>query len=156
MPNIHFIWVGKLKQPHWRDAAAHYQKALGRHYTLRETVVKDGPGSLSIQDRNEREGEKILAALQPPDYGVALDERGTARSSVSLAKFLNTIIETPGATPCFIIGGAYGLAPAVKEQCRQTLSLGPMTFPHEMARVILLEQLYRAASILKGLPYHHQ
>ncbi|NJB69368.1 23S rRNA (pseudouridine1915-N3)-methyltransferase [Desulfobaculum xiamenense] len=155
MRKIKFIWVGKLRKGHWKDAAEHYMTALSRHYPVTEVIVKDAPSHLAETSKNDWEGERILEKLEPQDFPVALDEHGKTMTSVALADRLTGWAEDPSTWPCFIIGGAYGLSSAVLERCRFTMSLSPMTFPHELARVLLLEQLYRAASIQKGLPYHH-
>jgi 23S rRNA (pseudouridine1915-N3)-methyltransferase len=155
MKKLKFLWVGKLKKGHWQDAAAYYHKAIKRHYPVTEVIVKDAPGHLETEAKKEWEGKKILEKLDPQDFPVALDEHGATMTSPALAKSLTKWSEDPATAPCFIIGGAFGLSQDVLNKCRFTLSLSPMTFPHELARVLLLEQLYRAASIQKGLPYHH-
>lgn len=155
MKKIKFIWVGKLKKGHWKDAATHYHKSLARHYPLTEVIVKDAPSHLEDAAKKEWEGERILEKLDPQDFPICLDEHGKTITSVALSKKLTTWSEDPATSPCFIIGGAFGLGQEVLKKCRYTLSLSPMTFPHELARVLLLEQLYRAASIQKGMPYHH-
>ncbi|THB68519.1 MAG: 23S rRNA (pseudouridine(1915)-N(3))-methyltransferase RlmH [Desulfovibrio sp.] len=155
MKRIKCLWVGKLKAKHWLDAEAHYLKLLSRHVRLETAMVRDASGRLSPAERNQAEGKSLLAKLGPKDLGVALDERGKSYDSPGLAKLLDTLLHDPVRTPCFIIGGAYGLSDEIKAACPQSLSLGPMTLTHEIARVLLLEQLYRAFAILKGLPYHH-
>jgi len=152
---IKFLWVGKLKKPFFREACAHYWNALGRGYALEEVLVKDAPAKLTAAERCAWEGKKILEKLGPGDMAVVLDERGKTLSSVELSGRLKSWIEDPAKSPCFILGGAWGLSKEVLKKADFSLSLGPMTFPHELARLILLEQLYRAASILKGTPYHH-
>ena len=86
---------------------------------------------------------------------ISLDRKGRLFTSRQLSSALKVWLETPGRTPCFVIGGAYGLSRDVVSRSDLTLSLGPMTLPHELARVVLLEQLYRADAILRNLPYHH-
>lgn len=154
MKRIRIIVVGRVRAPYWRAAAEEYQKRLGRVYRLDETIIKDGDASLAADDRNRVEGERILAALGVGEDALRLDERGRMMDSPSFARYLERFFDT-GRTPCFILGGAYGFSPAVSEKVREAVSLGPMTFPHELARVLLLEQLYRADSILRGGPYHH-
>jgi 23S rRNA (pseudouridine1915-N3)-methyltransferase len=155
MKGLHFVWVGKLKAGFWRDAADHYSKRLERFHPLRETCLKDGPGKLPPEQRNEDEGRRILAALEPSAWVVCLDESGKQRTSRQTAALLRDLTEDANRAPTFVIGGAFGLADAVRSRADLLLGLSRMTLPHEMARVVLLEQLYRAASILRGLPYHH-
>ena len=155
MKSVTILSVGKLKAPFWRDAEAHYAKLLSRHLRVDAVQVKDGPGRLDPAERMAVEGRSLLAKLGPKVRAVALDERGPALDSPALAKLLRDMLHDPARTPCFVIGGAYGLADEVKDACDTHLSLGPMTLTHEIARVLLMEQLYRAVAILKGLPYHH-
>ena len=155
MRNIRCLFVGKLKTPACRDLAAEYAKRLGRYYPVRETCIKDAPGKLPGPERMRREAEALAAELTPRDLAVCLDERGTSLASPDLAKRLQGWLEDPAQAPCFIIGGSLGLGESIRARARFTLSLGPMTLPHELARVLLLEQLYRAATILHGHPYHH-
>lgn len=154
MPQIHIASVGRLREPHWKNAAETYIKRLRHGYDLIETVIKDGDSSLSAADRANLEGERLLQALKGNLKVVCLDERGGAMTSVQFARFLQQCFDT-ASMPCFVIGGAYGLSEAVKARADMLLSLGPMTFPHELARVLLLEQLYRADCIVRGRPYHH-
>jgi 23S rRNA (pseudouridine1915-N3)-methyltransferase len=156
MAKLKFIWIGRLKAPFWRDASAHYWERLGRHHTLEEACLKDGPAKLPPEKRMAEEGERILARLGPADLGIALDERGKRLTSPQLAELLDSLTLDANRTPCFVVGGAWGLAEPVLQGCRRRLSLGSMTLPHELARVVLLEQLYRATAILKGIPYHHE
>lgn len=154
MRRIHIIAVGRLREPHWKNAAAAYGKRLQRGYVLTETVVRDGDASLTPAARIAAEGERILQSLKGNLMPVCLDETGDMLSSTAFADFLRRSFDA-AHTPCFIVGGAYGLADAVRDRAVKTISFGPMTFPHELARVLLLEQLYRADSIMRGSPYHH-
>ena len=151
--SIKFIWVGKLKKKYWQQSFAHYWNNLSRFYGLQEVIVSDVTHGTQTQ-RIEKEGELILNKIAPRDLVVTLDEKGSLLTSRELAQNLRNWIES-GVRPCFVIGGAYGLSQDVQKKARFCLSLSPMIFPHEMARVILLEQLYRAVSILKNFPYHH-
>jgi 23S rRNA (pseudouridine1915-N3)-methyltransferase len=156
MKHIKLIVVGKIKEPFWADAAEHYRKRLGHSIKIQECIVKDGNAKLSNADRNAEEGERILAALGPADIPICMDEHGKTYTSVKFARFMEDISMDGNRIPCFIIGGAFGLAPSVLAACRHKISLSPMTFTHEMARVLLMEQLYRADAILRGSPYHHE
>ncbi|BBD07303.1 23S rRNA (pseudouridine(1915)-N(3))-methyltransferase RlmH [Desulfovibrio ferrophilus] len=155
MRKISFIWIGKLKKGWWKEAAEHYIKRLTPHFPIKQTVLKDAPGHLPPEEKKLWEGKKILEKIGPGDFPVVMDEHGKTMTSPQLSKKLITWTEDPATSPCFIVGGAYGLSDAVLAACRFKLALSSMTFPHEMARVILLEQLYRAAAIAKGSPYHH-
>ncbi|MCC8193125.1 MAG: 23S rRNA (pseudouridine(1915)-N(3))-methyltransferase RlmH [Deltaproteobacteria bacterium] len=154
MPRIHIIAVGRLREPHWKEAAEAYRQRLKHSFDLTETIVRDGDASLDAGERTRIEGERILQSVKSACMLVCLDERGEATTSARFARFLQQAFDA-ARPPCFVIGGAYGLSEAVKERADKLLGLGPMTFPHELARVVLLEQLYRADSILRGRPYHH-
>lgn len=154
MPQIQIIAVGRLREPHWKSAAEAYGKRLRRGYDLVETIIRDGDSSLPGPERSAVEGDRILQALKGTVMPVCLDERGESMTSASFARFLRQAFDT-ARTPCFVIGGAYGLSDAVRDRAAKLLSFGPMTLPHELARVLLFEQLYRADSIMHGRPYHH-
>lgn len=155
MKSILCLAVGKVKTPHWLQAAGHYAKLLGRFVDLEQGVVKDGAGHLSPRARNAEEGASLLAKLGSRDLVLGMDARGRCCNSEEFALLLQTWLEDPIRRPCFVLGGAYGLAPEVTSRCDILLSLGPMTLPHELARVVLLEQLYRAMTIIRGTGYHH-
>ena len=154
MQRIHCIFVGRTRTAHWRDAAEAYAARLRRSFQLNESIIKDADSSLAVADRMRIEGERIIQALQPADLVVSLDETGETMSSENFARFIQRTLEQ-ARTPCFIIGGAYGLSQEVRNRSTKILSFGPMTFPHELARVMLMEQLFRADAILRGSPYHH-
>lgn len=155
MRRIRFIWVGKLRKGCWQDAAELYLGRVRPLVPCEEIVVKDAPAHLPPEAKKAWEGARILERLGPQDYPVALDEAGRTMTSPALARRLTTWTDDPAGAPCFIVGGAFGLSAEVLAACREHLSLSPMTFPHELARVILLEQVYRALAIARGLPYHH-
>ena len=154
MKNIKIIAVGRLKTPYWKEAAAHYAKRLSHSLRLEEAIVRDADPALPLAERKVREGSMILKQLSPGNTLICLDEGGKSLDSRSFADFLQRLCAS-GKNPCFALGGAYGLAPDVLSAAAHTLAFGPMTFPHELARVILLEQLYRAECILAGSGYHH-
>lgn len=155
MRSLRIIAVGKIKEHFWAEAADHYMKRLSRAYKLQEILVKDGAAKLPPLERTAVEGERILAALKPNDIPICMDEHGKAYTSVQFSEFLERNTLDTNRVPCFIIGGAFGLSKAVLQKCQHKLCLSAMTFTHEMARVVLFEQLYRADAISKGTPYHH-
>ncbi|ADU61293.1 MAG: 23S rRNA (pseudouridine(1915)-N(3))-methyltransferase RlmH [Pseudodesulfovibrio sp.] len=155
MSRIGFIWVGRLKEPFSQDGCDHYWKKLSRFFKLDEAVIKDGPGKLPPVERSRKEGEAILARLAPGDVAVILDEHGDRLTSRQLAAFVEKWTDAPNQRPVFVIGGPFGLSDAVKGVARVSIRLSDMTLPHELARLVLLEQLYRAATIMKNMPYHH-
>ena len=112
--------------------------------------------NLSEEVQKEKEGELILKALQPGDYVVLLDEGGKEMRSVEFAQYLRHKMNTLSKRLVFVIGGPYGFSQKVYQSATEKMSLSRMTFSHQMVRLIFVEQLYRAMSILAGSPYHHE
>jgi len=155
VPSIGFVWVGKLKEPFSREGCDLYWKKLSRFYSLDEAVIRDAPGKLPPADKNRCEGEGILGRFKKGDVPILLDERGDRLTSRKLADRLRQWTEAPNQRPVFVIGGPFGLSDEVRAAARGTIRLSDLTLPHELARLVLLEQLYRAATILANMPYHH-
>jgi 23S rRNA (pseudouridine1915-N3)-methyltransferase len=154
MKTIRILAVGRLKTPFWQAAAQHYRKRLAHSFRVEEVLVRDAPAGLSSRERQETEARRLSGSIRSGDIRICLDERGTSRTSDAFAAFLQSLFDA-GKTPCFLLGGAYGLADSLKGQAHHLLGLGPLTLPHELARVVLLEQIYRAQTILAGAGYHH-
>jgi 23S rRNA (pseudouridine1915-N3)-methyltransferase len=137
------ICVGKVRQP-FVDDVAHYQRLLARQARLEVIEVPEGAA----------EGRAILKRIPGDAYVCALDREGDSLSSEEIAAFLEE--RRMGRTDlCFVLGGPFGLDPTVLERSQRSLSFGPITLPHQLARVVLLEQLFRAHKILAGEPYHY-
>ena len=151
---LRLLCVGKLKTPFWREAAEHYRRRLGRWRRVEVVEVRDGDAALAPAARSAQEGRRLLEALAREAAPVALDEGGETLDSPGLAALLRHCDEA-ARRPVFVIGGPFGLAPEVLAACPRRISLSAMTWPHELARVLLLEQLYRAECILRNIPYHH-
>ena len=149
---LRLVCVGRIKTGWWKDAAGEYAKRIARFRKLAVAEVRDADPSLEPARRSALEGERILKELGPQDLVLAMDERGEEFTSEGFARFLDR--EAQG-TPCFVIGGPFGLADEVREKARRLVRLGRMTLPHELARVVLLEQIYRAECIRRSIPYHH-
>jgi 23S rRNA (pseudouridine1915-N3)-methyltransferase len=150
---ISLLAVGRTRDKHAAALCADYASRIPRFAPFSVEEVKDGRG------RDERaarqiEGERILARLPPGARCVLLDEFGTRRTSVGLAEWL-TERQRDTQELRFVLGGAFGFDDAVKSRVTETLRLSDMTLPHELARVMFLEQLYRALSIQAGRKYHH-
>lgn len=155
MSIISIISVGKLKAPHWQKAADDYITRLKRMWQIRKVDLRDGSPQAAPIQRSQEEGERILAAIEPGMIVIAMDERGKTYDSITFAGFLDECMQNKARQPAFVIGGAYGLSDAARARADFLLSLGPMTLPHELAQVVLLEQIYRANTIIGGQPYHH-
>ncbi len=146
--------VGKLKTPHWKIAQEEYLGRLNRYTAARLVEVKDAVGrGRPDAVAADQEGRLLLEAGSGSARRIALDPGGRSLDSPGLARHLKKLVETYGKL-ALMIGGPVGLSPGVLGACEERLSLGPLTLPHEMARVVLLEQLYRAATILGGEKYH--
>ena len=156
--NTAIVCVGKMKEKYWRDAAAEYEKRLSRFGKFETIEVGDLPEPQNASPALEaqicrREGEAILAKLRPDDIVIALCIDGKQMDSVQLSQKLTSLIDT-GRRVVFVIGGSLGLSERVVSRARMKLSFSPMTFPHQLARVMLLEQVYRAMKIGAGERYH--
>jgi 23S rRNA (pseudouridine1915-N3)-methyltransferase len=151
--------VGRLKQGPERELAADYlkrAKAVGRNFGLRDIEIVEIRESRAQDAERRRTEETIAIANIIPDGAIVvmLDEHGDNLDSASLAGLLRKWREDNPSAVCFIIGGADGLAPTLRERARLKLAFGAATWPHQLARIMLLEQLYRAGTILVGHPYH--
>ena len=153
---IQLITIGGLKQPYAKEGCALFEKRLKglTRYELKE--LRDAKrGKTPDVDRWRREeAERIKQALASTPIWVALDERGTTLTSRKLAHLIQEARNRAYHTLPFVIGGPDGLDQPLRENAPKLISLGPMTLPHELARLVLLEQLYRAHAILGNLPYH--
>ena len=133
----------------WADAAAEdYGGRIKRYFPFDEVVVRP---AATAQD----EAHRLLKSVPARSWLVVVDERGEARSSESLARLLEDAAQSGNSTLWFALGGAFGHAPAVREKARTVLSLSSMVLNHAVARVVLVEQIYRACTIRAGEPYHH-
>lgn len=159
MYKITVLCVGGLKEAYWREACAEYQKRLKPfcRFTVTEIDeerVPDKPSAAQIKAVIDAEGERLLSKLDPASLPVALCIEGKEASSEQLAQMIERAAVGGDGHLTFLIGGSWGLSDAVKAKARWRLSMSPMTFPHQLARVMLCEQLYRAMQILSGGQYH--
>lgn len=152
---VSVVVVGRVRGP-LAEAVAEYETRAGRYWKLEVSEVSAGSsrGSAGAEEVMAAEGERLLARVPDGAEIVLLDRAGKAAGSRALAQLLNrhAVHGTPGVA--FLVGGAHGVAPEVRERARRVLSLSAMTFPHEVARLLLAEQLYRAGTIVRGEPYH--
>ncbi|MBQ0074673.1 MAG: 23S rRNA (pseudouridine(1915)-N(3))-methyltransferase RlmH [Prevotella sp.] len=151
------ILVGKTNNKHFQAGIDDYVGRMGHYMPFSITVIPElkNTKSLSEQQQKEREGEQILRLLQPSDTLVLLDEHGKEYRSVDFAMWLERKQQTARRL-VFCIGGPYGFSQAVYERANEMVSLSKMTFSHQMVRLVFVEQLYRACTIIKGEPYHHE
>lgn len=151
---VSVLSVGKPKGPA-ADAIAAYEKRIGHYFPfevieVKETVHRSQQASQVV----EEEGERVLARIPGHHDLVALDRTGTGWSSEELARYLNDAGVRGTAGVSFVIGGAYGLSQGVLRRSDHRLALSAMTLPHDLARLVLTEQIYRAGTIIRGEPYH--
>ena len=156
---ITIICVGKIKEKFYSQAIAEYSKRLSRYCKLEITEVADektpdGAGENLERQIKEKEGERILAKIAEGSYTIALAIDGKMPDSVGLSKKLDRLGIGGVSHINFIIGGSLGLSGQVLEKADEKLSFSAMTFPHQLMRVILLEQIYRSYRIIHGEPYH--
>lgn len=154
MPKISIIVIGKTKNKAYLELESEYLSRLV-HYTGAEIItLKDSASKVAAQKIKE-ESEAIEKIIQPGDKLIVLDERGKSITSVQLAQTIQTDDNQGIKRHVYIIGGAFGLSESIKKKAHLLLGLSALTLPHELARVTLLEQLYRAYTIIRGEKYHH-
>ncbi len=159
MFNAEIIFAGGEKESYYKEAANEYIKRLGAYCDFHEKVVKDerlsdSPSDAEISAALAKEGAKIMGAVSPRNYKVAMCIEGKQMSSEELAHLVGELPMMGYSGISFIIGSSEGLSDDVKRSCNLRLSMSKMTFPHRLARVMLLEQLYRAFNIASGGKYH--
>ena len=152
------LCVGKMKEKPYREMADEYLKRLSRFGKYEEIEVPDLPestGSAALEEQvRTREGEALLSRIRPGDRVIALTIPGRQTDSPGLARHLQEMRTGGVQRTVFVIGGSLGLGSNVLARADEEMSMSPMTFPHQLARVMLLEQLYRAEKILAGERYH--
>lgn len=159
MQKVTVLCVGKLKEKFYADAAAEYVKRLSRYCKLNvlelpEERLPEDPSPVQIESALAKEAGAIRAKLPPSASVIALCVEGRMRSSEELAQLMATWANRGEKHLVFLIGGSFGLHPSIKAEAWAQLSMSPMTFPHHLARVMLLEQIYRAYQINAGSKYH--
>lgn len=156
--NINVICIGKLKEKYWTAAIEEYTKRLGAYCSLRIVELKESklPKNASASDEQNvinTEGEEILSKISDGDYVVALEVEGKLLDSIELAESVEKAA-FQHSTIDFVIGGSLGLSQSVKKRANLGMSFGRITLPHQLARVVLLEQIYRAYKIINNETYH--
>lgn len=150
------VAVGKLKERFWADACAEYLKRLQPYArtSVKEIADVDPGRAGGVSAARDKEGAAILAALPATTHVILLAIEGKQRSSENFSQRLDTLALNGTSDIAFVIGGSDGVSNAVRARANETLSFGPITLPHNLARVVVLEQLYRAQKISHGEPYH--
>lgn len=150
------VAVGKLKERFWTDACKEYVKRLGAYakVEVREVADIDPARAGGVDAARRREGAEILSAVSDRSHAILLAIEGKERSSEDFSAHLDQLALTGKSDITFIIGGSDGVSDEVRARANEALSFGPITLPHNLARVVLLEQVYRACKISRGEPYH--
>lgn len=157
--NITIVTVGKLKEKYLKMGIEEYVKRLGAYAKMEQVEVADekAPENLSDADMEivkRKEGERILAKIHPDAHVIVLAINGKTRSSEEMAAHLNSLMTYGTSKIVFIIGGSLGLHDDVLKRANEKLSFGKMTLPHQLMKLVLVEQIYRSFRIIKGEPYH--
>ena len=149
--------LGKAHEAYVKPGVDEFTKRIGRYFKVEWNIlpVPKNASLMSETDLKKKEGELILSLLKKEDYLVALDERGKQFSSAELALFMEERSNESVKNLVFLIGGAYGIDQPVLDRANRIWSLSKLTFPHQLVRLLLAEQLYRACSIMKNEKYHH-
>ena len=147
--------VGRVRQRFVLDAEGEYlQRIKGSLQVELVEIGMESPESMKPADVQAREAEEVLKKTKSYDYLVVLDERGKEMTSRALSEFVQARMNSGIKSVCFVIGGAYGFAEKVRQEADLILSLSALTFPHQLTRMLLVEQLYRSHTLIKGISYH--
>jgi 23S rRNA (pseudouridine1915-N3)-methyltransferase len=155
---IQFWSIGKNNESYVKEGIDDFTQRISKYFPVEWNIipVPKNAGMMSEMDLKKKEGDTILAWLKKDDYLVALDERGKQMNSEKLAEFIQARANESFKTLVFVIGGAFGLDGAVLKKANYTWSLSSLTFPHQLVRLILAEQVYRACTIIRNEKYHHK
>lgn len=156
--NIKLIVIGKSEEKYLREAVEIYLKRLTHYINFEIVVLPDvkNAKNMSVAELKDKEAELILKHSAKADKVVLLDEKGKEYSSVEFSKYLTKQMNASVKTLVFVVGGAFGFSEKVYSQANEKLSISKMTFSHQMIRLLFVEQLYRAFTIIKGEPYHNE
>ena len=157
--NIQIICIGKLNASYWTDAIKEYSKRLSRYCTLeivelKESLLRDNASAADEEKVKLEEGREILSRIKDGTYVITLEILGKQLSSEELASKIETLGIEGKSNVAFVIGGSLGLSPEVSKRANFKLSFSKMTFPHQMMRVVLMEQIYRSFKIIRHETYH--
>ncbi len=154
---IQLLTIGKTADATMRQAIEAYVKRTGHYIPFEMKILPDikTGKSMATDRQKELEGEKFLSSVAPGDFLILLDERGVMMTSREFSDKIAGYMSTMQRNVIFVIGGPYGFSPAMYSRANAKISLSPMTLTHEMVRLLFVEQLYRAMTIIRGEPYHH-
>ncbi|WMX13570.1 MULTISPECIES: 23S rRNA (pseudouridine(1915)-N(3))-methyltransferase RlmH [unclassified Aureispira] len=153
------LWViGNTSFPYLKEGTAIYEKRLKHYLPFEYSIIPDikNAKNRTNEQLKSKEGAAILKKLDKGDWLVLLDEGGKEYSSLKFANYMENMLQQSHKRIIFVVGGAYGFSPEVYQRANAKISLSKMTFSHQMVRLFILEQLYRAMTILRNQPYHHE
>lgn len=147
------LWAGRHRRDRWEDLMSTYRERVARIVRIHDRPVKVSTSG-TVEERKRAETRQLLGAIPEGSWSIALDRRGETPSSLELADAIGSLLDDWPHPVCFVIGSDVGLSEELRASCRQVLSLGRLTLPHELARLVLYEQLYRVLAIRAGINYH--
>ena len=152
------LYIGKTQESYLQEAIGNYLNRLRHYLPVEPQLIPDLKNAKNLREeqQKEKEGQLLLGKIQPGDSLVLLDERGRQYRSVEFARFFQERMNSGVKRLVFAIGGPYGFSDAVYQRANEKLSLSKMTFSHQMVRLFFVEQVYRAMTILRNEPYHHE
>jgi len=155
---LQFWSIGKTHESYVKEGVELFTKRIANYYPVEWNIISmpKNSATLSETDLKKKEGENVLLALQKEDYLVLLDERGKQLKSEGVALLIESRANESLKNIVFLIGGAYGVSDLVAQRANFIWSLSPLVFPHQLVRLVLAEQIYRACSIIRNEKYHHQ
>lgn len=155
---IELMAIGRTTNRELAQLIEHYADRVGHYVPFKFTALPDVKNTRSQSEAQQKaaEGQLFLRAIEPSDWVVLLDEHGKELTSVEMSRYVQRKMQSVPKRLLFLIGGPYGFSDEVRARAAESLSLSKMTFPHELIRLIFVEQLYRAFTILRGEPYHHE
>lgn len=155
---LQFKAIGKIHEPFVKEGVDMFTKRIANYYPVEWLIIPmpKNAGSLNDTELKKKEGELILQSLQKDDYLVLLDERGKQMTSEGVAGFIQARANESLKNVVFLIGGAYGVSEEIVQRANYKWSLSQLVFPHQLVRLILAEQVYRACTIIRNEKYHHQ
>jgi 23S rRNA (pseudouridine1915-N3)-methyltransferase len=155
---IALLQTGKTTDKHISEVVELYSARIKKYSVFEIITLTDlkNSGNMSVQEQNMKEGKKVLQCVKTDDYVILLDEKGKELRTVEFSGWLGKLFMLPKKRIVFVIGGPWGFSEEVYSRADFKLSLSKMTFPHQLVRLLFLEQLYRVFTVMKGEPYHHE
>jgi 23S rRNA (pseudouridine1915-N3)-methyltransferase len=155
---IVLMQTGKTSDKNISVIADLYSIRISKYHAFETITLPElkNTRNMPVEEQRAREGKKMLQSLNPEDYIILLDERGREFRTIEMAGWLEKIFMRPGKRLVFIIGGPWGFSEEIYRRADFRISLSKMTFPHQLVRLLFLEQLYRVCTVIKGEPYHHE